>query len=664
MKAKKLLIILTASLFFISKMAFAADLLQVFFKAVHSDPIFSQSESTWLSEKENLPIAQAQYLPRLDISGQIQRNIQNAGSGNIRNPNHNWQVGFNMTVTQPVFNVANWAAIKQANATVKSATASYLYSIQDLMARTATAYFSVLQAYDKLRYTLANKRAVYRQLVTVEQQFKVGLVAITGVYDAQSRYDQTIADEISDRINLYNQLENLRAITGVFYHNLRGIGYEVPLISPKPVDMNAWVNTAEGQNYNIIAQRYSVLAAHDNIQQQSAGDYPTVNLLGNYSSSDNSGNASVPGSDTFNSNVQLSADLPLYQGGAVIASTRQARYDYLTASAKLEQTHRDVVTTTRQSYLGVVSGVSQVKADKQSIKSARNALKATEAGYIVGTRTMVDVLNDLSTLYQTQQQFADDQYAYINSIIALKEAAGTLSVGDLRQINAWLHRTVKFPISQAYYSSAQSRYSETQKTAGGIRDEAPSITSSMPSSRNLLNSGSSSITTPSVPAPGSSSAVSPMSSEPTTIPSTSSTVPSSSVPTPSTMPSPVQTTPAMPAPSATTPTPKTMPAPSQTTTSPAPQSLPSPSSSNTKTMHKNVFAVQLYASPMQTKAIRFASRLPSKMQPMIINQDGHYKVIVGKYASILAAHEAIEKLPMQFKQGHPWVVSLNARALG
>src|SRR3990167_4635427 len=254
MKSKKLLIILTAGLFFTSKITLATDLMQVFFQAVHSDPAFSQAESNWLSAKENLPIAQAQYLPQIDMGGLLQRNFQNGGTNSSLTPNTNWQVSYTVTITQPVFNVADWAAIRQASANVKSATASYLFSIQDLMVRTTSAYFAVLQSYDKLRYTLANKRAVYRQLVTVEQQFKVGLVAITGVYDAQSRYDQTIADEISDRNNLYNQLENLRAITGVFYHNLRGIGYEVPLISPNPVRMDAWVDTAEAQNYNIIAQ--------------------------------------------------------------------------------------------------------------------------------------------------------------------------------------------------------------------------------------------------------------------------------------------------------------------------------------------------------------------------------------------------------------------------
>lgn len=424
--------------------AYADNLMQVYNQAAQSDPIFAQAESTWRSQKLNLPIAEAGYLPQVSVAANAGRYYAITRPQVVPVPGaYSWQYGYTLTATQPVFNLAVWSQIKGASAGVKAATATYLAAQQSLMQRTATAYFNVLQAYDQLRYTVANKRAVWQQLVTAREQFRVGLIAITDEYDARSKYDQVVAQQIAAQNNLNIQLENLRAITGRSYSSLSGLGIHLPLVSPKPNNIDLWVSTANKQNYSIKAQNYNVIAAMDTIKQQDAGNYPTVGVQGQYADLHVSDNPFSYAQDQANLGLALSY-API-QGGLVIASTKQARYNYATAAGLLEQTHRQVVNQARSSFLSVLSNVSQIKADKQSIISAQNAFEATEAGLKVGTRTMVDVLSALTTLYQAEQRHANDQYAYINNLIALKAAAGTLSVKDLVVINSWLGKSIQFP---------------------------------------------------------------------------------------------------------------------------------------------------------------------------------------------------------------------------
>lgn len=433
---------LLSALILISISSYADDLMQIYQQALRSDPIFAQAKSTWESEKMDLPIARAGYLPQLSATGDADRVYDYGKIGSVGAGTRSWKYGYSLTLTQPIFNFSAWSSIKNASASVKAATATYLAAQQSLMQRVATAYFNVLQAYDQLRYTVANKRAVWEQYVTAREQFKVGLIAVTDEYDARSSYDQVVAKQIAAQNNLNIQLENLRAITGREYGALNGLG-KLPMLRPKPDNIDQWVNVATQQNYGLKAQNYTVLAAMETIKQKAGGGLPVLNAEGTYTDTRERGIAAPTIDQT--ATVGLGLTYNPIQGGAVIASTKQARYDYVTASGKLEQVHRDVVNQSRSNFLSVLSGISRVKADKQSILSARNSLESTQAGFHVGTRTMADVLNALSTLYQAQQQYANDQYDYINNLIALKVAAGTLSVDDLTEINSWLGKAIRFP---------------------------------------------------------------------------------------------------------------------------------------------------------------------------------------------------------------------------
>ncbi|TAK72752.1 MAG: type I secretion protein TolC, partial [Gammaproteobacteria bacterium] len=350
-----------------------------------------------------------------------------------------------LTATQTVFDFAKFSNVAGAMATSKSADATLNAALQSLMTRVASAYFAVLRDEDNLSYSGASKLAYGEQLDQVKQQYKVGLKTVTDFYTAQASYDSAVASYIQAQTTLANDRENLRVITGKYYPDLAALSESFPLITPQPVDVETWVKTAQQQNWSIKSSQYSVDAARQTIRQQFGGHLPTINLEGtldrqytkNMNGYSNVFQQEGPGVQTDRS-IMVDITVPLFEGGGVVAETNQAVYNYQVAQQQLEQTIRNTMNTTRQSYLSIIQGISQVTADKQAIKSNVSSLQGMEASYRVGTETLVDVLNQQQKLYQAQTQYAADRYAFVNNVLALKQAAGTLSFDDLRAINAWL----------------------------------------------------------------------------------------------------------------------------------------------------------------------------------------------------------------------------------
>ncbi len=428
----------------------AADLVEVFQQAAISDPSFKQSGNQRLSNHQSVPIARAGLLPTLGLSADSTRNHLTNKSASLipqfANVNQGdftyFSTSYTLSLSQPLFNFEAWALLQEAKATVKAADATYAAQVQSLIATVSNAYFDVLLAEDNLVYIQAEKRAVYRQLDQVRQQYKVGLIAITGVYQAQASYDLIVSEEIAAKNNIQNAKEDLRAITGVYYKNLAKLKSGVPLLKPDPVDVNKWVCTAETQNWNIQAARFNAEAAKDNINVQQSGHFPIVNAVGSFNRTET---GTQPGGRTNTRlgtyGVELS--LPIFEGFSVTSSSVQAKYDYQGTLDALEETRRSVVNNTRQNYNNVLAGISKIKADRQAIVSNQSSLKSTEEAYRVGTQTVLDVLQAQQDLFDAQRIYSRDQYALINATIALKEAAGTLSIVDLQQINTWLTHSKK-----------------------------------------------------------------------------------------------------------------------------------------------------------------------------------------------------------------------------
>lgn len=424
---------------------YATDLMDIYKQALETDTTFKSAYDTYMSSTEAIPQARAALFPQVGINTLAGRNVQRVADGlfsaNSYYGNTQWQV----TASQAVFNYQAWAKIQQAKASVKAAQATFNDAAQNLILRTAKAYFDVLLAKDTLEFAEAKKRANKRQLDQATQRFKVGLDAITSVYEAKAAYDQSIATVIAARNNQINQSENLRKLTNHVYDELARLrDSKIPLIKPEPNNVDQWIDTGLKQNYKLYAAKYNLEMAKENVKALSAGNWPVFAIQSNATQtrniSHNANDVFVPAKQT-QANVAIAMNFPIFQGGLVQSKTRQAQFNYQGSSEQMEQTYRDVVVNSRIAFNTIIDGISKVKADRQTIISQQNSLESTEAQFEVGTRTMVDVVNAQQRLFEAQQQLASDQYNLINSMLTLKYLAGTLNVNDLELINSWLNTT-------------------------------------------------------------------------------------------------------------------------------------------------------------------------------------------------------------------------------
>ncbi len=418
--------------------------MDIYQHALENDTTFKLAYDTYMSSTEAVPQARAALFPQVGLNAQTGRNYQDSSAGpfsvNLYYGNTLWQV----SASQAIFNYQAWAKIAQAKASVKSAQATFNDGAQNLILRTAKAYFDVLFAKDTLDFAEAKKRANKRQYDQATQRFQVGLDAITSVYEAKAAYDQSIATVIAARNNQVNQNENLRKLTNHVYDTLAPLrDSKIPLVKPEPDDVNQWIDTGINQNYKLLAAKYALEVAKENVKALSAGNWPVFSIQSNATQIHNNSTGAtffVPSRQT-QANVALAMNFPVFQGGLVQSQTRQAQYDFQSSSEQMESTYRDVVVNSRIAFNTINDGISKVKADRQTVISQKNSLDSTEAQFEVGTRTMVDVVNAQQKLFEAQEQLAKDQYDLINAMLTLKYLSGTLNVNDIQLVNSWLATT-------------------------------------------------------------------------------------------------------------------------------------------------------------------------------------------------------------------------------
>lgn len=489
MSLKRKLTFLIASLSCWHVSANAADLIEVYNQALISDPIYQQAINQQLSTSEGVPINIAQLLPNISLSFDPSVTRQAFSGSNVNNsaisPRNNTQRAFALTLSasQTIFNFSQFAAVQGALATSKSACATLNAALQDLMVRTSSAYFAVLQDEENLSYAEATKLAYKEQLDQAQEYLDVGFKTKTDVYTAKASYDSAVALYIAADAKLANDRENLRVITGKYYSHLSRLKNDFPLVKPKPARIDVWVDKAQAQNWQIKANQYAANAALANVRQQYGGHMPTVTLQGtldrqyqlniNGYGSDLVDQRSGPNTQT-DRGIGVDMTLPIFQGGGVVASTNQAIYSYKVAQQQLEQTVRGTLNTTRQSYMNIIAGISQLTADKQAIFSNVSSLEGMETSYHVGAETLVNVLNQQQKLFQAQVRYAEDRYSYVNNLFALKQAAGTLSFDDLRAINTWLtaqplterpHRIRRQVVSEKPKKEVRKHVAKSKKSA-------------------------------------------------------------------------------------------------------------------------------------------------------------------------------------------------------
>ncbi|WP_325933569.1 outer membrane channel protein TolC [Leclercia adecarboxylata] len=441
---KKLLpILIGLSLTGFSALSQAEDLIQVYKQARLSNPELRKSAADRDAAFEKINEARSPLLPQLGLGADY---TYNNGYRDANGIDSNVTSG-SLQLTQTLFDMSKWRnlSLQEKSAGIQDVT--YQTDQQTLILNTATAYFKVLSSIDTLSYIEAQKQAIYRQLDQTTQRFNVGLVAITDVQNARSQYDSVLANEVTARNDLDNAVEELRQVTGNYYPQLASLNVE-RFKAEKPQAVNALLKEAENRNLSLLQARLNQDLAREQIRLAQDGHLPTLSLNASsgisntsYSGSRTSG-AQYNDSDVGQNKIGLSFSLPIYQGGQVNSQVKQAQYNFVGASEQLESAHRSVVQTVRSSFNNVNASVSSINAYKQAVVSAQSSLDASEAGYAVGTRTIVDVLDATTTLYNAKQQLSNARYNYLINQLNIKSALGTLNEQDLLALNGSLGKPI------------------------------------------------------------------------------------------------------------------------------------------------------------------------------------------------------------------------------
>lgn len=421
--------------------AHALDLAEAYAKAQTNDPRWSAARNTYEADDASSSISRAGLLPSVVASGSVSKNEFEADGGNS-------SVDYDATqwsakATQPIFNAGAWYAYQGARAVSSQAEAAYRSAEQDLALRVSQAYFTVLSAQESLAYSESEEAAYGRQLDQAQQRFDVGLIAITDVLEARASYDGSRANRITAEAGLSTAQENLAAIIGEAPGKLAPLKADAPMVKPVPADPDEWVKLARERNLEIKAAEQSYQTARAATRQTRSGFLPTVDIYASYTDLDR--DMAVPtvvgnsnnGNGTTTS-YGLEANWALFSGGGTYAASKQASYRAAAAQDNVIGTERQVVNNTRTAFLNVSADSYRVDARKQAVASNESSLAATQAGYEVGTRNIVDVLLAQRNMYAAKRDYAASRYDYVINSLKLKASSGQLSAVDIKELNAWL----------------------------------------------------------------------------------------------------------------------------------------------------------------------------------------------------------------------------------
>jgi len=411
----------------------ADNLLQIYQAAKVKDPVILKSQAQYQVFLEKVTEANAALLPQVGFG-------LNAGySGASDNDYSNSNYAANLSFSQSLYNGTYWQQLDIAEKQATQYATIYGNAAQELLVRTATAYFDVLRADEAVKSIKANKRAVARQLEQTKQRFAVGLIAITDVHEAQAEFDRTVADQINAENTLANTYYALHELTGEDVVNVSYLNTQTFAPQNLAGDVKFWRNNALQHNLSLHEKRIAKELAKMQIERAKTGHLPTLDFTAGLGY-DNSSYDNAPQRDTDLSTgtVGLSLNVPIYSGGSITSQVKQAQYNFIIASEDLVQTFRRTEVQISSGYNNVTASLSAIHAYQQTVVSSTSALEATEAGFEVGTRTIVDVLDATRSLYASENQLANARYDYIINMLQLKFSAGTLTEQDIADLSAGL----------------------------------------------------------------------------------------------------------------------------------------------------------------------------------------------------------------------------------
>ena len=421
-------------------------LLDIYNEALDNDPTFKAAEYSYLADKELKVQGRAALLPSLTLSGSTNWNeyYQNKELQQQYN-----SFSTSARVSQPLFRLDTWFQYRQSKSLTDAAEADFAFEQQNLLVRTAELYFGVLRAIDNLNAAISEEKAIKKQLDQAKQRFEVGLSAITGVQEAQLAYDLSKASRIRTEGSLYSARESLNALIGREIFSLNELGDGLLIELPTPNSKEKWVELALENNYQLKAAYLRKKAAKSSARSVASNHLPKIDIVGSQSESEtnqfnyegfNIDGQGIPvPSVTGRRNYSIQLSMPLFQGGAVNSGRKQAYSQYERANENTLFTERRIIQEVRSQFSNVLTLVANVNAQKQAVVSATSALEATQVGYKVGTRNVVDLLQAEKNLYSAEKNLANAKYDYILSNLKLSLASGTITPADIVKINNLLN---------------------------------------------------------------------------------------------------------------------------------------------------------------------------------------------------------------------------------
>lgn len=439
---KKTKLYLLVSLFSLAPFTYGNSLFDVYELALQNDAQLKADKAKYEAGLQNKTIARAGLLPQINAGYQVGKTdseLTNNISNVTTKDDYDTQ-GWDISLNQPLFNMASWYIYKQGVKLSEQSEAQYGADQQSLIVRVAEAYFNVLRSIETLEATIAEEKALAKQLEQTKQRFEVGLTAITEVHEAQAAFDSARAATLEARGNLGINYEALEVLTGKPEDKVAPLSAKFPVVNPEPANRADWVEFSLKNNYSLKASKLQADAALQNAKANRAGHLPTLGASLGYSDSESDGTERSSPMDRASdgSSVNIKLDVPIFSGGATTGRSRQAYAQYNQSQELYNSTQRNVIQNTRALHLSVETDVASVQARKQAIVSNQSALEATQSGYEVGTRNLVEVLLAQRNLYQARRDYSNALYDYVIDTIKLREVAGMLTPADVQEIDKWL----------------------------------------------------------------------------------------------------------------------------------------------------------------------------------------------------------------------------------
>lgn len=426
-------------------LASKTDLVTVYNEAVKNNADLAAARANYAAIKEVVPQARAGLLPNLSAGADSMNTDTKVDTRKGDIDSSRSGLSYRANLSQPLFRADRWYQFQAAKATDQQYALQLSATEQNLILQSAETYFAVLRAQDTLASTKAEEAAFKRQLDQANERFDVGLSDKTDVLEAQAGYDTARANRILAERAVDDAFQALVTLTNREYASIEGILHSLPVLEPTPNDAKAWVDTAAQQNLNLQASNYAVNAAEETLRQNKAGHAPTLDAVAQYQKGDND-NLGFSNTDALSpydgdaeqTSIGLQLNIPIYSGGLTSSQVREAYQRLNQSEQERESLRRKVVENTRNLHRAVNTDVETVQARRQSIISNQSALEATEIGYQVGTRNIVDVLDAQRQLYSSVRNYNDARYDYILNNLRLKQAAGTLAPSDLEALSSFL----------------------------------------------------------------------------------------------------------------------------------------------------------------------------------------------------------------------------------